>query len=70
MILKIEVYPHSGREEIIMVSDSEYKIYLKKPAEDNKANTELLRVLKKHFNKKAKIIKGITSHNKLVEISD
>jgi len=29
MIIKIKVYPHSGREEIIKNSDKEYKAYLK-----------------------------------------
>ena len=51
MIIRIKVYPNSGREEIIKISDNSYKAYLKKPAEDNKANIELLKLLKKQFMK-------------------
>jgi len=70
MILQIKVYPSSGKEEILKISDSEYKVHLKKPAEDNKANFELLKLLKRHFKKEVKIVKGLTSRNKIIEISD
>ncbi|MBU2576249.1 MAG: DUF167 domain-containing protein [Nanoarchaeota archaeon] len=68
MRLNINVQPNSGRQEIKKISDSEYKIFLKKSPEDNKANEELTKLLKKEFNKEAKIIKGFISKNKVVEI--
>ncbi len=70
MIIKIKVYPHSGREEVIQVSENEYKIYLKKPAEAGKANIELLKLLRKHFNKTPIILKGLKSRDKIIEIKD
>lgn len=70
MIIKVRVHVSSGREEIIKISNNEYKIYLKKPAKDNKANLELLKLLKKHFHKTPIILKGLASHNKIVMISD
>jgi len=68
MIIKIHVYPHSGREEIVKISNEDYKIYLKKQAVDNKANIELLKLLKHHFKVEAKIIKGSKSRDKVVKI--
>ena len=69
MIIKVKVYPSSGREEIIKILEDEFKVYLKKPALDNKANIELIKMLKKYFNcQYIKIIKGIKSKNKVVEI--
>jgi uncharacterized protein (TIGR00251 family) len=68
MIIKIKVYPHSGKEEIIKINEDNYNVYLKKPAEDNKANIELLKLLKRHFGVEAKLIKGHTSRNKIVKI--
>jgi hypothetical protein len=70
MIIQVKVHPSSGREEIIKVTDNSYKIYLKKPAEDNKANIELLKILKKEFKKEARIIRGLTGRNKVIEIKD
>jgi uncharacterized protein (TIGR00251 family) len=70
MIIQIKVHPHSGKEEIVEISKDSYKVYLKKPAEDGKANTELLKLLKRHFGVEAKIIKGITNRNKIVKIGD
>ena len=70
MIIQVKVYPHSGKEEIVKVTEDSYKVYLKKPAEDNKANIELLKLLKRHFKVEAKIIKGLTNKNKIVKIGD
>lgn len=71
MKIKLKVYPNSPNEEIIEVSEEEYRIYLKKPAEKNKANLELIKLLSKYFNVNQKniIIKsGMTSRDKLIEI--
>ena len=68
MKLKIKVQPNSGRQEIIQLSEDEYKVFLKKSPEDNKANLELIKLLKKHFKSDVKIIKGHTSKNKIIEV--
>jgi len=70
MRLTIKVKPSSRKQEIIKISDEEYKVYLKSRAEDNKANIELLKMLKKYFGRQARIIKGARSRNKIVEIID
>jgi uncharacterized protein (TIGR00251 family) len=70
MIIEVKVYPDSGREEIVKISEEYYKIYLKKPAESGKANIELVKVLKRHFKVEIKIIKGLTSKNKIIKIGE
>ncbi len=70
MIIQVKVYPRSGKEGIVKISSQEYKVYLKKPAEDNKANIELLKLLRRHFGVKAKILKGLRSINKIIRIGD
>ena len=70
MILKIKVNPNSGREEISKVSEGEYKVCLKKPAENDKANIELEKLLKKYFKSEVKILRGKTSKNKIVEVKN
>ena len=69
MFMKIKVKSHSGRQEIEK-KENYYLVHLKSPAEDNKANIELLKLLKKYLGKKARIKSGFTSRNKLVEITD
>ena len=68
MIIEIRVKPKSGKQEIQKISKKEYKVYLKQQAEDNKANIELLKFLKKYFKKDVKIIKGLKSRNKITEV--
>lgn len=72
MILKIKVKPNSGKQELIKISENEYKISLKERAENNKANLELIKLLKKYFKVGAediKIIKGMKSKNKIIEVN-
>ncbi|MCX6749246.1 MAG: DUF167 domain-containing protein [Candidatus Pacearchaeota archaeon] len=67
MIIKIKVHPNAGRQEIVK-DDEGYAVYLKSVPEDNKANIELIKMLKKHFGKDARIKSGFTSRKKLVEV--
>lgn len=70
MIIKVKVKPNSNAQEIIKTGENEYKISLKEKAEDNKANIKLLKLLKRYFGKEAKIVKGLKSKNKIVEIKE
>lgn len=70
MIIDVKVKPNSGKEEIRQISQNEYAVFLKKPAKNNKANIELLKVLQRHFKKKIKIKSGFTSKNKIIEVID
>ena len=69
MKLQIKVQPNSSKQEIQTDIDGNIsKVYLQKPAKENKANIELEKLLSKHYKKKAIIIKGHTSKNKVIEI--
>ena len=70
MRLHVKVKPNSGKQEVIKISDIEYQVNLKSSPEDNKANIELLKFLKKHFKKQPKIITGKTSKNKIVDLRE
>jgi len=70
MIIKVKVKPNSKTQELIKTGENEYKINLKEKAEDSKANIELLKLLKRHFGKEVRIVKGLKSKNKIVEIKD
>lgn len=70
MILKIKVKPESGKQEIKKTEEG-YIISLKEKAKNNKANIEMLKLLKDYFKsdfKEVKIIKGLRNRNKIVEI--
>lgn len=69
MKLQIKVQPNSSRQEIQTDIDGKIsKIFLKKPAKENKANIELEKLLSKRYKATAKVIKGHTSKNKTIEI--
>ena len=69
------VKPNSSRTEYIGIdNEGRYKINIKEKAEDNKANIELIKLLKKYFSdeyevKNIKILKGLKSRDKIIEVS-
>ena len=71
MKLKIRVQPNSSKQQIQTdIEGKIQKVFLKKPAKENKANQELEKLLSKYFKAKAKIIKGHTSKTKTIEVKE
>ncbi len=72
VILEIKVTPSSGRQQIVVdPSGIRIKIYLKSPAEDGKANRELIAFLAKSLGcplAQLDILSGATSRTKRVKI--
>jgi uncharacterized protein (TIGR00251 family) len=69
MKFKIKVHPNSSKEEIKKTNEG-LEVWLKQKSENSKANLALIKLLKKHFNKDARIKSGFKSKNKIVEMSD
>ena len=68
MIININVKPNSRKAEVEKIDDSNYIVKLKSSPKNNKANLELVKILKKYFGKEIKIKSGFTSRKKVVEV--
>ncbi|MDJ0556150.1 MAG: DUF167 domain-containing protein [Microcoleaceae cyanobacterium MO_207.B10] len=71
-IFQVKVKPNSQKQSVEVEPDGSFKICLKSPPVDGKANQELIKLLAKKFNvKKSEITikSGLSSKNKLIEIS-
>jgi hypothetical protein len=71
MLIKIKVLPRSSRNELIKISEDEYKVKLTATPTDGKANDALIELLSREWDipkSKIKIVRGLTSKNKLIEI--
>ena len=72
MIISVRVSPRSSRA-LVQNADGIYKVYLTKPALNGEANAQLIGLLADHFKVKkynVRIVRGETSRNKSVEITD
>jgi uncharacterized protein (TIGR00251 family) len=72
MKIQVKVKPNSKQQKIEEVDGGSLVIYLKSPPIDGKANQELIELLAKKFKvaKSQVLIKsGLSSKNKLVEIT-
>ena len=72
MIIEVRVTPNSKRDKI---SEREGKLFVKIGAKavDGKANKALIERLADYFHKRkaqVRIIRGLKSHNKIIEIND
>ena len=66
---KIIVKTNSKKNEIVYDEVKKfYRVNIKEKAEDNKANKEIIKFLSKLTKKKARIISGLRSREKLIEI--
>ncbi|MBU0597046.1 DUF167 domain-containing protein [Patescibacteria group bacterium] len=69
--IKIKVLPCSSRNEIICISENDYKIKLTAAPVDGEANKKLINFLSKEWKipkSKIEITKGLTSKNKTIMI--
>lgn len=71
MIINVKVKPNSGKKEIKKLAEDSYEASVKEPAEKDKANKELLKMLADFFSvhsSKIKIISGLKSRKKILRI--
>lgn len=65
--VQVVVKPNAKKTEILEASP--LKVAIAAPPEDNKANIELIKFLTKHYKKKVRIVMGLTSKRKLIELN-
>ena len=72
--LNIRVLPRSSKNEVIgQMADGTLKVKLTAPPVDGAANEALIELLAEYFDtskQKIKIVRGMTSKNKIVEIGN
>ena len=72
MKLFIKVIPNASKDQIIKIDESNLKIKTNKPPEDGKANEAVIEILANYLNVKKnqiKIISGINSQKKIIQIN-
>ncbi len=69
MYLKLKVVPDSRQEKIEQLKDDEYRVWVKAPAENNRANERVLEMMREMFpDKRIRLISGHTSPSKIVSV--
>lgn len=69
MYLKIKVIPDSKIEKVEQLKHDEYRVWVKAPAENNKANTRVLELMRELYpNKRIRLVSGHTSPSKVISV--
>jgi len=70
MLIKVEVKAEAREEKVESQGGDLYLVHVKAPRSKGKANQAVLKALKRHFGRQARLVSGATSTSKLVEISE
>ncbi|MHA1166754.1 MAG: DUF167 domain-containing protein [Candidatus Hodarchaeales archaeon] len=72
VIINVRVKPGSKRDTLVMVDDNGISLLIevKAPAIKGKANSAVVKLLRKRLKKRVEIIKGLKSSEKVLEIED
>jgi uncharacterized protein (TIGR00251 family) len=62
MYIKLKVTPDSKEEQFTKIADDHFDIRVKEPAEQNRANTRVLALVREHFGPRAKAIRIVSGH--------
>jgi len=71
--IHVTVKPRAKKPKITKVTDGEYRVMVRAPAQDGRANLALIDLLADFFNvpkSTIKILRGQSSRRKLIEIGD
>jgi len=68
LIIKVAVKTDTAEESIEKIGENAYLVKLKEARRKGKANIALLKLLSRYFNRKVRIVSGLTSKNKIVEL--
>lgn len=72
MRIYAKVIPRSSQNEIVKISEGEYKIKITAPPTDNQANEKLIEILAEYFEvpkSLVKIVGGKTARTKIIDVS-
>ena len=73
MFVKVIATPGAKKEKIERISDTEFEIAVREPAERNLANRRIVTIVAREFRvlpAKVRIISGHRSHSKILSITD
>ncbi|MFH1801555.1 MAG: DUF167 domain-containing protein [archaeon] len=68
MRINVKVHANSSRVEIKKIDDFSYEIWITKKPDSNRANAEVVKILKKYFEREVEIKSGFSSRNKIIEV--
>lgn len=72
MKIQVKVIPNSRKPQV-KESEGVLRVKVDAPAKEGKANKRLIELLAKYFSKpksSIKIVKGLTSRNKVIEVEE
>jgi len=68
--ITVDVKAGAHEETVEKLDDERYRVTVREPRQKGKANQAVLKLLKRHFKRQARLVSGATSTTKIVELID
>ncbi len=72
MKITVHAHPLASEEKIEKITENEYRVYVKKPPVQGRANKAIVKLLAQYFSVElsdVRIVIGYTSRHKIIEIT-
>jgi uncharacterized protein (TIGR00251 family) len=66
--ISVKVKTNARESRVEKIGDNDYVVMVKEPPKQGKANAALLKLLSRHFEGRVRIVRGVTSRKKIIEI--
>jgi uncharacterized protein (TIGR00251 family) len=66
--IRVKVKTNARECRVEKIGDNDYIVMVKEPPKQGRANAALLKLLSRHFEGRIRIVSGVTSRNKIIEI--
>ena len=70
MRITVDVKAEANEEAVEKLGEDLYLVSVKAPRRKGKANAAVLKLLRKHFGGNPRIVRGLTSTRKIIEIEE
>ncbi len=73
MHIRVKAFPDAKKEHIEMVSDQQLRIFVREPAQDNRANKRIRELVAQHYSVPENTVRMISGHqhmNKIFELNE
>ena len=70
MLIHVKIHPDSKENKIVKKNDTSFIVYVKEPAEDNRANKKMIEIISEEFGIIKSKVKIVTGHHQPSKIID
>jgi uncharacterized protein (TIGR00251 family) len=70
MRITVDVKAGSNRDSVEEINENHLMVHVRAPPTKGKANAAIIKLLRKHYDRRVTLVSGFTSNTKIFEVDD